>query len=200
MLIATTCLSEDETVCAWAAKHGYPFYRGSRCDVLDRYYQAAFAGRADRVVRITSDCPLIDPGLIDRAIDVHRESGADYVSDGVQPTLPLGESVEVFWFQGLKRAWQNATLEYERVHVTPYFYQNPDKFALKSLGLSGDYRDHRWTVDTPEDLWSSSSICMPRPDVKRHVLTGVTPCQSSIEIHKSDPSMRTSSRKSWRRC
>jgi spore coat polysaccharide biosynthesis protein SpsF len=152
VLIATTCLSEDETVCAWAAKHGYPFYRGSQCDVLDRYYQAAFAGRADRVVRITSDCPLIDPGLIDRAIDVHRESGADYVSDGVQPTLPLGESVEVFWFQGLKRAWQNATLEYERVHVTPYFYQNRDKFALKSLGLSGDYRDHRWTVDTPEDL------------------------------------------------
>src|SRR5580704_18054455 len=119
VLIATTCLSEDETVCEWAAKQGYPFYRGSQRDVLDRYYQAAFAGRADRVVRITSDCPLIDPGLIDLAIDVHRESGADYVSDGVQPTLPLGESVEVFWFQGLKRAWQNATHEYERVHVTP---------------------------------------------------------------------------------
>lgn len=152
VLIATTCLPEDDMLCEWAAKYEYPFYRGKQLDVLDRYYQAAFAARADRIVRITSDCPLIDPELIDRAIEIHQETGVDYVSDSVQPMLPVGESVEVFWFRGLKCAWQNAILEYERVHVTPYFYRNPDKFTLEALGISGDYREHRWTVDTAQDL------------------------------------------------
>jgi spore coat polysaccharide biosynthesis protein SpsF len=152
ILIATTCLQEDDSLCDWATRHGYPFYRGSQFDVLDRYYQAAFAGRADRIVRITSDCPLIDPVLIDQSIEIHEKTGADYVSDSVRPTLPLGESVEVFCFKSLARAWSNASLEYERVHVTPYFYRNPGKFTLESLGLSGDYRHYRWTVDTPEDL------------------------------------------------
>jgi spore coat polysaccharide biosynthesis protein SpsF len=152
VLIATTCLPEDDSLCEWAANHGYPFYRGSQLDVLDRYYQAALAARADRVVRITADCPLIDPELIDQSIEIHDMTGADYVSDSVQPTLPLGESVEVFWFKGLAQAWAEALLEYERVHVTPYFYQNPDKFILKSLGLSGNYKSYRFTVDTPEDL------------------------------------------------
>jgi spore coat polysaccharide biosynthesis protein SpsF len=152
VLIATTCLPEDDVLCAWAAGSGYPFYRGSQLDVLDRYYQAAFAGRTSRIVRISSDCPLIDPSLIDKAVEIQDRTGADYVSNKLRPTFPVGEDVEVFLFKGLAQAWRDATMEYERVHVTPYFYRNPAQFHLEALAVPGDFTAHRWTVDTAEDL------------------------------------------------
>jgi spore coat polysaccharide biosynthesis protein SpsF len=152
IVIATTCLAEDNVLCAWAARMEYPFYRGSQLDVLDRYYQTALVARPSRIVRITSDCPLIDPSLIDEAVEIQDRTGADYVSNKVRPTLPVGEDVEVFWFKGLAEAWRHATLEYERVHVTPYFYRNPARFHLEALAVQGDFTGLRWTVDTEQDL------------------------------------------------
>lgn len=152
ILIATTCLPEDDVLCAWAARSGYAFYRGSELDVLDRFYQAGLASQAARIVRVSSDCPLIDPSLIDGAIRIQDRTGADYVSNKVRPTFPLGEDVEVFWFSGLAQAWRDATMEYERVHVTPYFYRHPDKFHLEALTVQGNFTRHRWTVDTAQDL------------------------------------------------
>lgn len=152
IVIATTCLPEDDVLCAWAARMGHPFYRGSQLDVLDRYYQAALVARPSRIVRITSDCPLIDPSLIDEAVEIQDRTGADYVSNKVRPTLPVGEDIEVFWFNGLAEAWRHATMEYERVHVTPYFYKNPGRFQLQALAVQGDFTGLRWTVDTEQDL------------------------------------------------
>lgn len=152
IVIATTCLAEDDVLCAWAARTGHPIYRGSELDVLDRYYQAAFVARAARIVRITSDCPLIDPYLIDEAVEIQDRTGADYVSNKVRPTLPVGEDIEVFWFNGLADAWKRATMDYERVHVTPYFYKNPGRFHLQALAVQGDFTGLRWTVDTEQDL------------------------------------------------
>jgi spore coat polysaccharide biosynthesis protein SpsF len=152
IVIATTCLAEDDVLCAWAARMGYAFYRGSQLDVLDRYYQTALVARPARIVRITSDCPLIDPSLIDEAVEIQDRTGADYVSNKVRPTLPVGEDVEVFWFKGLAEAWRDATMEYERVHVTPYFYRNPGRFHLEALAVHEDFTGLRWTVDTIQDL------------------------------------------------
>ena len=170
IVIATTCLAEDNVLCAWAARMEYPFYRGSQLDVLDRYYQTALVARPSRIVRITSDCPLIDPSLIDEAVEIQDRTGADYVSNKVRPTLPVGEDVEVFWFKGLAEAWRHATLEYERVHVTPYFYRNPARFHLEALAVQGDFTGLRWTVDTegagPRVRAAIVACCCQRPRCK----------------------------------
>jgi spore coat polysaccharide biosynthesis protein SpsF (cytidylyltransferase family) len=158
--VATTTGPEDDRLEAWGAAHDVPVYRGSELDVLDRYYQtvSALRGQVDLerapIVRITSDCPLIDAALIDEAVELQARTGADYVSNKVRPTLPIGEDIEVFLFAGLEQAWREAKQDYERVHVTPYFYRNPEKFRLEALVAEdgGDYTAHRWTVDTPEDL------------------------------------------------
>lgn len=151
IVLATTTNQTDDVLAEFAAQEGVACCRGDEQDVLDRYYQAAVMAKADVVVRVTSDCPLIEPAIIDDVIQVYFESpGVDYVSNALSRTYPRGLDIECFSFEALETAWKNADKAYEREHVTPYLYQQ-DVFSKKEVKADGDYSSYRWTVDTPED-------------------------------------------------
>jgi spore coat polysaccharide biosynthesis protein SpsF len=152
IVIATTALNEDKQILELASEMRVKGYAGSEDDVLDRYYQAAIIYNADIIVRITADCPLIDPNVIDRAIEFYLNHDFDYVSTGIKPTYPDGLDTEVFSFITLERAWKEATLASEREHVTPYIRKNPQIFNIKNLENDKDLSYMRWTVDEERDL------------------------------------------------
>jgi spore coat polysaccharide biosynthesis protein SpsF len=122
--------------------------------VLSRYYEAAKARQADVVVRVTSDCPLIDPEEVDRIIGfflAHRDE-CDYLSSGLERSYPLGMDAEVFSFSALADAYVEAIDEAELEHVTPFIYRRPERYRLANYRGPEDLAHHRWTVDTPEDF------------------------------------------------
>lgn len=151
IIIATTTELADSAIVAECERLGVACFQGSEADVLDRYYQAALAFDVDTVVRITSDCPLIEPVIIDQVITTFYETEADYASNSLSRTFPRGLDTEVFKNSVLKQNWQAATELYQRSHVTPYIYQNPDLFRLVEVTSNTDYSQHRWTVDTLAD-------------------------------------------------
>jgi len=132
--------------------------RGSEDDVLDRYYQAAVQTNADMVVRITSDCPLIDPVVIDQVIEQFLDNDCDYCSNSIIRTYPRGLDTEIFSFKALEEAWNKAKKDYEREHVTPYIIENPDKFQLLNVANNINLSHLRWTLDTKEDFEFISAI------------------------------------------
>jgi len=151
-IVATTVEPEDEPIVALCRARGWAVSRGSRDDVLDRYYQAAVADGADPIVRITSDCPLIDPDVIDRVVERLNE-GVDYASN-INPTrtFPRGLDVEVFTFAALAAAWRDAADSSSREHVTPFLYRHPERFHVALVESDRpETADHRWSVDTSED-------------------------------------------------
>jgi spore coat polysaccharide biosynthesis protein SpsF len=150
VIVATTTERSDDIIESWCAENGVPVYRGSLNDVLDRYYQAAVRFSAKTVVRITSDCPLIDPELVDRIVEKFSEGGYDHVSVG--PTYPDGLDAEVFGFASLAKAHRQAKLASEREHVTPYIWKNPVVFRLSNIACEKDLSKLRWTVDDDKDL------------------------------------------------
>ncbi len=154
--VATTTDPSDDPIEALCRQRGYPVYRGSQFDVLDRFYQAARRFKADAIVRLTADCPVIDPGIIDLVARAFVDQQADFAANRLPPpwkrTYPIGLDVEVCAFAGLARAWQEAVLPYEREHVMPYFYDEEGRFKVVVLENDVDYGSLRWTVDTPEDL------------------------------------------------
>jgi spore coat polysaccharide biosynthesis protein SpsF len=152
VVVATSTSASDDPVVEQCRALGVAWYRGSQEDVLDRYYEAAVAHRADVVVRITSDCPLIDPEVIDLVVGAFLDIEPDYASNTVYRTYPRGLDTEVVSFAALKRAWREALVPYQRIHVTPYFYQNPEIFAICPVIQREDLSGGRWTVDTPQDL------------------------------------------------
>jgi len=152
VIVATTTKAEDEAILTFCREYEVGCFRGSEEDVLDRYYQAAHELGADVIVRITSDCPLIDPGIVDRTVRAFLREQPDYASNAVVRTYPRGLDTEAMTFAALERAWQEAKQSYQRVHVTPYLYENPERFRILSLIGEKDYSDYRWTVDTREDL------------------------------------------------
>lgn len=157
LIVATTVNVEDKTIEDMAVALGCACYRGSEQDVLDRIYQAASPEKPDYVIRLTSDCPLIDPHLIDKIIEVAVSKEADYVSNTLTPTFPDGEDVEIIKFSALQRAWEQATLQSEREHVTPYIWKNStfnggDKFTSFCVVSETDHHDVRLTVDQQEDF------------------------------------------------
>ena len=152
--VATTLAPGDESIRRFCAKNEIPCFAGSENDVLDRYWQAALAagaGPGDGIVRITADCPLIDPEVIDQVIAAFLSSGADYVSNVNPPTFPDGLDVEVFSFSALRIAWREAALQSEREHVTPYLRNHPEKFSAHNVTHSSDLSALRWTLDEPAD-------------------------------------------------
>ena len=151
IVIATTTNASDDPIAALCAQQGVPCHRGSELDVLSRYADAARLHAADVVVRITSDCPLIDPALIDQLIAVYEEGDSDYVSNMLPPTWPYGMAVEVFSATALAQAHAEATQDAEREHVTPFIYWNPQRYRLRNVASPVALSHHRWTVDTPED-------------------------------------------------
>ena len=153
VIVATTTRPEDDVIELMCRAWGNHCFRGSSYDVLDRYYQTAVAFGADVIVRITSDCPLIEPEIIDRTVKGFLScSGADYVSNTLERTYPRGLDVEVFSFAVLKQAWEEDDNPAWREHVTPYMRRNPGKFRLFNAASEVDCSHMRWTVDTQEDL------------------------------------------------
>ncbi|MGM8366490.1 cytidylyltransferase domain-containing protein [Virgibacillus sp. W0181] len=154
IVIATTTSESEEPIVDFCKKHFISYYRGSEDDVLSRYYEAAEEYNADVVVRLTSDCPLIDPEIIDKVISIYlkRKEGIDYVSNTLERTYPRGMDTEVFSYDALKTANDNAVSPPEREHVTPYFFQNPRMFKILSVTSDTNHSEHRWTVDTLEDF------------------------------------------------
>jgi spore coat polysaccharide biosynthesis protein SpsF len=156
VVVATTTLPKDDNVVEICQAEGFNVFRGHPEDLLDRHYQAALEYGADAVVKIPSDCPLIDPMVIDKVIGYYRrhEGEYDFVSNLHPATYPDGNDVEVMNIATIKSAWQNATLEMERQHTTPYIWERPKQFRLANVpwetGL--DYSmSHRWTIDYAED-------------------------------------------------
>lgn len=177
VVVATTTDPSDDPIQHLCQARGYPFYRGSLHDVLDRYYQAARQFQAEVIVRITADCPLIDPGVIDHTVRAFfggtNPPRWDFAANRLPPpwkrTYPIGLDTEVCTFAALEQAWQKADELYQREHVMPYLYQNspvfdslnlppqlpplqPGQFRLLLVNHSPDYGAFRWTVDTPADL------------------------------------------------
>lgn len=152
VVVATSTNANDEVIEKECDRIGVGCYRGSEDDVLDRYYKAASSFDASVVVRITSDCPLIDPAIVDKAVDELVAGDADYSSNTVKRTYPRGLDTEAMRIEALESACKEASKNYQREHVTPYIYQNPDKFRLHFVTNDTDHSALRWTVDTPEDL------------------------------------------------
>lgn len=153
VIVATSENSDDDEIVDVAIKENVKFYRGSLDNVLERYYGAADENDLDIVVRITSDCPLIDFSIIDEIIESHLDSKADYTSPVLIKQFPLGINAEVINFNTLKKAYENATENYEKEHVTPYIYKTaPDKFKINKYECEEDYdSDLRITLDTVQD-------------------------------------------------
>jgi spore coat polysaccharide biosynthesis protein SpsF len=155
VLIATTDHGEERPIVELCHKLGVPFFRGPEHDVLARYYGAATAYEANVVVRITSDCPLIDPAVVDKVISFYlaHQGEYDYVSNTFpELTYPRGMDVEVFSFLALKEAYAEAVDQAEREHVTIFIKRRQEKYRIKNLPYKQDYSHYRWTVDTPEDF------------------------------------------------
>jgi len=170
-IFATTTDPSDDPVAEYCEFSGIPFTRGSLYDVLDRYYQAAKGSKADLVVRVTADCPVMDPALIDNVVNTLLEGEYDFACNRLPPpwhrTYPIGLDVEACTFKVLEKARKEAREPQHREHAMPYFYEgvelaavnrqlsegvSPRGFRIALLNHTTDFGDYRWTVDTPEDL------------------------------------------------
>jgi spore coat polysaccharide biosynthesis protein SpsF len=152
-VVATTSLPSDDPIVELGEREGWALVRGSELDLLDRYLAAAHAFEADVVVRITSDCPLIDPAIVDEVIDARASIAADYASNSLEPrTYPRGLDVEVMTIAALERAGREDHDAASREHATPYLYRHPDRFRIHAIRLPDDLSDHRWTLDTQGDF------------------------------------------------
>lgn len=189
LVVATSHTAQDDPVAAECRRLGIPCYRGSEEDVLDRFYHAAHWRAADVVVRVTADCPLIDPVLVDQVVSAMHTHRPDYVANVLERTYPRGLDVEAVTIEALDRAWREAQLPYERVHVMPYFYRHPQLFRLRSVTGGDGLGDWRWTVDTPEDLAFVRAVyrcladndCFSWRDVLR--VLAVAPALADLNAH-----------------
>jgi len=152
VVVATTVKKEDLKIVKLCSNLGISIFCGSEDDVLDRYYQTARLFKAEHIVRITSDCPLIDPMVIDKVIELYFKKNADYATNTMPEIFPDGLDTEIFSFKTLKIAWENAKLLSEREHVTPYIRKNPNIFKIVNLKCEYNLNDKRWTLDEPEDF------------------------------------------------
>lgn len=154
IVVATSVKKENDEIEELLDKENIKVFRGSEDDVLSRYYYAAKENDADIIIRITADCPLIDPHIVDEVIDFYLKNDYDIVTnagnDLIQRTYPRGLDVEIFSFKALEEAHNNAKKKYQREHVTPYIYENSEKIYYYKNEI--DYSNHRWTLDTKEDF------------------------------------------------
>lgn len=152
IVVATTTSNSDNLIVEECKKQGVQIYRGSETDVLSRYYEAASLVKADSIIRVTSDCPLIDPEVSSGVLNEYlKRKACDYVSNTLERTYPRGLDTEVFSFTALESAYYEARQSPEREHVTPYLYNNPRRFSCHSVANPNGVIDYRWTLDTPED-------------------------------------------------
>ncbi len=152
LIIATGSAKSNQPLIDFAKNQKIAFFIGSEDDVLDRYYQTAKKFNGDIIVRITGDCPLTDPNIIDKGLKVFLKGNYDYVSNVHPSTYPDGFDCEIFSFKSLEAAWKEAKLPSEREHVTPYIWKNPDRFSLRNFENRVDVHTIRLTVDNAEDF------------------------------------------------
>jgi spore coat polysaccharide biosynthesis protein SpsF len=152
LVVATSTDPSDDPLAEVLATEGVTYRRGSLTDVADRYLQVAREFEPDSIVRLTADCPLADPGVLDTIIDAHVESGADYTSNVIERTYPQGLDAECVTLGAFERLMATPLSAAEREHVTLGLYSRPDQFRLHSVTQPVDRSALRWTVDLPEDL------------------------------------------------
>ncbi len=170
IILATTLNENERDLVEYVKNLGHEVFQGSEDDVLERYYQAAKLHQPETIVRITGDCPLIDPELVDEVIEAYVEQNVDFLSNTLPPTYPDGLDVAVFSYRALERANAEATTKHEREHVSPYIRES-GKFKLGNYSNSTDYSSERWTVDDISDLEVVTSIFNhfnPRVDFTWH--------------------------------
>jgi spore coat polysaccharide biosynthesis protein SpsF len=155
ILVATPDTLADQPLAALSRGLGLACFQGSENDVLDRFYQACRSvglDDADAVVRVTADCPLLDPELLDEVIGTYLAGSYDYVTNTLPPTFPDGLDVEVLRFAALAQAWREAELPSDREHLTRFIRRRPERFRHGNLAHDPDLSALRWTVDQEEDL------------------------------------------------
>lgn len=154
IVMATTINPMDAQLIEFCQSEKLSYFRGSEENVLDRYYQCAKEYQADVIVRVTADCPLIDPAVIDEVIQqfLKKYSQMDLASNVIERTYPRGMDVEVFSFKSLETVINKAQRPEEKEHVTPYYYRHPETFKMDSIVSKINNSHHRWTVDTSDDL------------------------------------------------
>jgi spore coat polysaccharide biosynthesis protein SpsF len=159
LIVATSNERSDNDIENLCINIQIPCFRGSLDDVLDRFYQTATQNKPGHVVRLTGDCPLIDPEIIDKVINFYFEGDFDYATNSMVPyTFPDGLDVEVFRFTVLEKAWHEAILPSHREHVVPFIRQHPEMFKVGYYKNEVDLSHLRWTVDEPEDFEFVSQI------------------------------------------
>ncbi len=194
-VLVTSTDQTDDPLVSWAKRHKTECERGSLKDVLDRYYQAAKAYKADVVVRITADCPLIDPAIVDVVIERYMQGDCDYCSNIVPPTFPDGLDTEVFSFEVLERVWKEASHPVEREHVTAFIHNFSKNFRMANVAAPADYSKLRWTLDTPQDYEFLNRVIqnlemkyIKQPDARfsmRDVLELLNEDKSLLEINNN---------------
>lgn len=206
IVLATSTSPKDEPLAALAQELGVAVFRGSEADVLDRYHAAAAGCAADVVVRITGDCPLVDPVLVDEAVAAFAEAGVDYVSNTDPPTYPDGLDVEVFSFSALQSAWRDAAKPDEREHVTPYI-RTSGKFRTLTLRNPVDLSTERWTVDEPSDLEVVTAVFKhfhPRQDFRWQEVAQLAQSQPALfsanrRLVRNEGASMSTGQKLWKR-
>lgn len=162
VIVATTTDESDNLIAEFCQTEHVPCYRGNLYDVLDRYYQAAREYKAGVIVRVTADCPMIDPVEIDRVISSFLEGECDFVANRLPPPFkrssPIGMDTEVCSFCALEQAWKYASEGYEREHVMPYLYDQPERFKVKIVDREPSLGHLRFTVDTLPDLQVANQV------------------------------------------
>jgi len=152
LIVATSVDTSDDAIEAVARQEGISSFRGSLEDVLDRFYQAAKAYQPSHVVRLTADCPLADPDVIDQVVELATANGCDFTSNTLIRTYPDGLDVEVMTYATLETLWRDTKTPEDRGHVTTLIYDRPERFSTGNLEDRHDLSALRWTVDRPEDF------------------------------------------------
>lgn len=152
IIVATSEEIADDVIAAFCQRAEISCYRGSLNNVLDRFHSAALYYNLENVIRVTADCPLIDPKIVDELIDLHMIENNDYTSNVLEPSFPDGLDAEIFKFGALAKAHAQAKLPSDLEHVTKYIYSNPAIFKLGCLRSKQDFSHVRWTLDEPEDF------------------------------------------------
>ncbi|MEI7726017.1 MAG: glycosyltransferase family protein [Bacteroidota bacterium] len=163
VVVATSEMSDDDVIEEICTKQGISCFRGSLTDLLDRHYKLALAYEADALVKIPSDCPLIDPLIVDQVIGYYLQNypSFDFVSNLHPATYPDGNDVEIISIGTLKTAWEKAQRDFEREHTTPYIWENPETFRIGNVCWPRGYdfsTTHRWTIDYQEDYQFISEV------------------------------------------
>ncbi len=158
LIVATSADPSDDPIEKLCGEEGVECFRGSLGDVLDRVYRAAVPYRPSAVARLTGDCPLADPEVIDQVCEFFLEGGFDYATNALQPTYPDGLDIEICRFECLEQAWLEAILPSHREHVMPFIHKNPSRFRIGHFKSTPDLSHLRWTVDEPEDFDLVSNI------------------------------------------